>query len=776
MMIWFTKLQRDIQAKTVRTVLVVLSIALGVMALTTVLGTPFVTQPALSEAYLATTPADIDLTTYNATPNHFTRLAQLPNVQTVEGVFVFQSRWRIGEAWVPLIIEAMPNVAEREIGRLDLIDGSLPNGEITLLLERTALELADLAPNDDIIIQTPAGERPLTISGIVHNAETPSVQVYRQGTAFMDLETAVFLLGTFDYNRINIRVHDETKIAETGQAVLNFMRGENLPVLAKGERTLGDYPGQKAFDKVLKLMALFGLLALLLSAFIIINTVVTILSSETGQIGTMKAIGATRWHVMGIYLAVVGGYGLLGGLLGLLLGTIGLNLLTRYMGSLANVRVETIYMLPLPIVTLGLSLGLFVPLLATLIPIIRTTGITVRQAILSYGLGSKGSLFDLLIGRITLLPDYLSVAIRNTLRQKGRTLLTLLMIGLAGASFVSIQAMQSSLNRTVDVVSELLAADVSVVAQNPLPIAELDALIGNDGIKHREGWLVMSDENDAGEFLRIYGLPVETTLYNHRGADTLSAGRYFVAADVNAVLVTTAWAQQHGVTVGDIIQFGKLLRQEWEVVGIVNDFANEGRVFAVPYATLGTELGLTGFSNWMQIELANGTAGDQLVTRVGLEALRRGEQVSATTKEELTNSVKTTFALIVTFISTMGIVVAVVSALGLVSTLTIGVAERVKEIGVMRSIGASDQAVAMLFWWEGILLGLLGWGISLLVGIPVARLFVSGFAQEFPVVFELNPLTLVLSGVAILCITSIASIFPAVAASRLRVGDILRYG
>ncbi|MEM7119269.1 MAG: FtsX-like permease family protein [Chloroflexota bacterium] len=597
-----------------------------------------------------------------------------------------------------------------------------------------------------------------------------------QGTAFMDLETAVSLLGTFDYNRINIRVHDETQIAATGKAVLAFMQAEGLSVLAKSERTLGDYPGQKAFDKVLKLMALFGLLALILSAFIIINTIVTILGNETSQIGTMKAIGATRWRIMGIYLAVVCGYGLLGGLLGVALGTVGLNLLTRYMGSLANVRVETIYMLPTPVLLMGLALGVVVPLLATFIPITRATGVTVREAILSYGLSNKGTFFDRLLGRLTLLPEHFSLAVRNTFRARGRTLLTLLMVGLAGACFVAIQAMQSSLNRTVDVVGELLASDVSVFAQNPLPQETLNTLIGDEGVAHSEGWLVMGDENEAGESLRLYGLPIETMHYNHRGADTLSAGRYFAAGEQDVVLVTTAWAQQHSVIVGDKIQFGKLLRQEWEVVGIVNDFANEGRVFAVPYTTMAQQLRLGGFSNWVQISLAEGADGEQLVTQIGLEALQQGEQVSATTKEEMINGVKSTFALIVTFISTMGIVVAVVSGLGLVSTLTISVAERVKEIGVMRSIGASDWAITTLFWWEGVLLGLLGWGMSLLIGIPVARAFVAGFAQEFPVVFELNPLTLLLAGIAILSITSLASIFPAVAASRLRIGDILRYG
>ena len=45
-------------------------------------------------------------------------------------------------------------------------------------------------------------------------------------------------------------------------------------------------------------MGLLSLFAMGLCTFIVVNTILTILSAEVPQMGTMKAIGATRWMVV----------------------------------------------------------------------------------------------------------------------------------------------------------------------------------------------------------------------------------------------------------------------------------------------------------------------------------------------------------------------------------------------------------------------------------------------------------------------------------------------
>ena len=70
----------------------------------------------------------------------------------------------------------------------------------------------------------------------------------------------------------------------------------------------------------------------------------------------------------------------------------------------------------------------------------------------------------------------------------------------------------------------------------------------------------------------------------------------------------------------------------------------------------------------------------------------------------------------------MALLLAVVGGLGLMGTLSINVLERMREIGVMRAIGAADGAVAWVFIVEGILIGLISWLAGSLCAMPLSNL------------------------------------------------------
>jgi putative ABC transport system permease protein len=116
-----------------------------------------------------------------------------------------------------------------------------------------------------------------------------------------------------------------------------------------------------------------------------------------------------------------------------------------------------------------------------------------------------------------------------------------------------------------------------------------------------------------------------------------------------------------------------------------------------------------------------------------------------------------------------------VGALGLLTTLSMSVFERQKEIGVMRSIGAGSLTVASQFLTEGVVVGMISW----VIGLPLAALIqlllldVTGFGEIFPFVFSIQAAVIGLVGMVI--ITAIASIWPSLGAARKTVSDILRY-
>jgi putative ABC transport system permease protein len=102
--------------------------------------------------------------------------------------------------------------------------------------------------------------------------------------------------------------------------------------------------------------------------------------------------------------------------------------------------------------------------------------------------------------------------------------------------------------------------------------------------------------------------------------------------------------------------------------------------------------------------------------------------------------------------------------------------ERQKEIGVMRSVGASSFAVTFQFLVEGLIIGITAW----LIGIPISLALNKGlvYALNFQDLFDVTypyAKTLSLGLAGMLLIAGAASFWPSFSASRRTVSDILRY-
>jgi ABC-type antimicrobial peptide transport system permease subunit len=119
--------------------------------------------------------------------------------------------------------------------------------------------------------------------------------------------------------------------------------------------------------------------------------------------------------------------------------------------------------------------------------------------------------------------------------------------------------------------------------------------------------------------------------------------------------------------------------------------------------------------------------------------------------------------------------IALVGALGLLMAISMSVFERQKEIGVMRSIGAGSGTVATQFLTEGLIVGLLAWIIGLPISYGLSQLIIA--ALELGDAFQLSyPLSAPLVGlIGMLVVTTLASLWPALSASRKTVSNILRY-
>ncbi len=86
--------------------------------------------------------------------------------------------------------------------------------------------------------------------------------------------------------------------------------------------------------------------------------------------------------------------------------------------------------------------------------------------------------------------------------------------------------------------------------------------------------------------------------------------------------------------------------------------------------------------------------------------IEKGFLISA--RLDLVNQAKKVMNIITTILGVFGIAALVVSAIGMFNTMIVGFLERIYEVGIMKSLGATDRDVKNLFLMESLLMGLSG--------------------------------------------------------------------
>ncbi|MDD3964664.1 MAG: ABC transporter permease [Candidatus Moranbacteria bacterium] len=94
-----------------------------------------------------------------------------------------------------------------------------------------------------------------------------------------------------------------------------------------------------------------------------------------------------------------------------------------------------------------------------------------------------------------------------------------------------------------------------------------------------------------------------------------------------------------------------------------------------------------------------------------------GEGLLVSSLSDTIDQANKIFSIVQIVLMSFGIVALVVSAIGMFNTMTITLMERTEEIGIMKSIGASDMTISTLFLWESIIMGFLGGLGGVVLGI-----------------------------------------------------------
>ena len=136
------------------------------------------------------------------------------------------------------------------------------------------------------------------------------------------------------------------------------------------------------------------------------------------------------------------------------------------------------------------------------------------------------------------------------------------------------------------------------------------------------------------------------------------------------------------------------------------------------------------------------------------------------------------FTVVVAFLILMALLLAAVGGLGLASTMSINMLERVREVGILRAIGASNVSVRQIVLAEGIAIAVVSWGVGTALSFFTSPIF----SRELGLALIKIPLRYQYSFAAagiwffiLLAIAIVASLGPARTAVRMTVREVLAY-
>lgn len=789
------KVLLDLKSNKARTLLVVAAIAVGVFAVGLVASAQHILLRELNRDYLSTNPAAATIFTEPFDDEMVASVGRIPALAAAEGRQTARMRVNVGpNAWRDLVLTAVPDFDNMQLDKVAYVSGAWPPPRQTLLLEAQSRNYLGVDVGDTVTIELDDGtQRTAAVAGVVHDSSVPNAEIVNNAFGYVTPETMEWLGNGRLYTELRFTVAengtDPAHIQAVAQQVQEKLEDSGREVFAVNIPKPGEHWAEEIVQTLVLLIGVLGVLILFLSGFLVINTISALLSQHVQQIGVMKLVGARRRQIMAMYFVTVFMYGALALAVGMPLGILSAQwLVENFVAGLLNFTVES-RSVPLSIIGLQMAVGLLVPLAAATWPVINGVRITTHKALNSVGIGQGygRSLIDRLFLRMQEalpLQRPLIISLRNTVRRKGRLALTLITLTLGTALFISVLTVRDSVQLTLDNFMRYHQYDVRVDFNRPYRIAQL-AQVAQEvpGVVAVEGWSsggvrrLRPDGTDS-ENINLLAAPAETQLM----APAVEAGRWLRPDDENALVVNADFMKEEtDVRVGDTIVLDVNGRElAWQVVGRVRGIANGPGVYAnesyYGYVTRTVDQA----NNVRVVTTQHDPAAQEQVALALAEAYQNaGVRVERTqTTGALRARLDFQFNIVVNFLVLFAVLLAVVGGLGLTTTMSINVLERIREIGVLRAIGASDWSVRLIVLGEGVLIGWLSFIAGSLLALPFSQIL----SQQVGLALVGSPLSysfsvggMLLWFALISVLGAAASLGPARSASRLTIREVLAY-
>lgn len=414
------------------------------------------------------------------------------------------------------------------------------------------------------------------------------------------------------------------------------------------------------------------------------------------------------------------------------------------------------------------------------------------------------------------LAKSLKLALNILLHSKLRSWLTIMGIVIGVAAIVAIVSMGEGLQRNVQnrlggLGAELITispgggrasggfrshfggmggSTASSTGAKNLTKRDIQVLKSIEGIKLIHG--TISGRGEAyylGEKSSISIEGVNPLVWTDMTTSELESGRFLGASDYGAVVVGSRIAKN---TFKQPLALNRIITIEgksFKIVGILKEagsFGGDDSKIIMPIKAARDTLEDVGNEKFdsIVIKAANVDAVDRIMEDVDQKLMisrhvterKKDYRISSSKAiQEQMSDITMTMTL---FLGAIAAVSLLVGAVGIANTMFTSVLEKTKEIGIMKSIGAKNRDIMMIFMFNSAMVGMvggllgIGFGAAISALLPMLGMRMGPGGQMTTVI---TPQLLIYALLISVIIGMVAGVIPAYRASRLRPVDALRY-
>ncbi len=391
--------------------------------------------------------------------------------------------------------------------------------------------------------------------------------------------------------------------------------------------------------------------------------------------------------------------------------------------------------------------------------------------------------------------NFLTLAAKNLLRRRGRTMLTAFGVAIAVAVLFSLLSLNSGyekeLNREVNSLGVHIlavpkgcpyeAASLVIhggVIPKYLTASDLDNVSSIEGIELAVPMLMhqfIRRDNRTGQDVPhiIFGIKIDEE--RELKPWWTIEGRYFTDNETKVMLIGRGLADKENLTVGSTIPSGPF--KDFAIVGILDRTGDQDDQFHfVPLAEAQRVFNKEGKITTIAVKVRDVSQ----ISKIS-EEMEKIPDIQVVTMTQIMGTIMNLAGSARSLLLTVIAIALIISAFGIINTLLMSVNERTREFGMMKAIGASGLDIGKMVLFETIFItisgGILG-TLAAIVGSSLIEGFVKGMLPYSPrgSLVSLSPELIGFALAFSVILGLVCGIYPAFKSSRLTPMEAIRGG